>query len=165
MKNTSSNYHSGCRIEDTKAVSLGLPVVLVLLFLVSFKTAAEENEWCRFRGPNGTGLSDATTVPVQWTEKDYNWKVKLPGVGHSSPVLWGRRIYLTSGETETAERTVLCLDATDGHTIWQHDYASKPFHMNRDNSYATATPSADANGVVVNWSTPDDVVLLALDTE
>ena len=34
-----------------------------------------EGEWSRFRGSNGSGISDATTVPVRWTEKDYNWKV------------------------------------------------------------------------------------------
>ena len=50
---------------------------------------AASQEWTRFRGPNGSGISDATTVPVKWTEKDFNWTADLPGQGHSSPVVWG----------------------------------------------------------------------------
>ena len=137
----------------------------VLVLLVSAWACAEEGQWPRFRGPNGAGISDATTVPVKWTDKDYNWKVQLPGLGHSSPVVWGSRIFLTTGDPNTAKRTILCLDTASGRTLWQRDYPSKTFGQNSDNSYATATPAADANGVVVTWATPEEVVLLALDLD
>ena len=55
--------------------------------------SAPAQEWTRFRGPNGMGLSDATNLPGVWTEADYNWRVALPGQGHSSPVLWGDKIF------------------------------------------------------------------------
>ena len=139
--------------------TLWMPVFVLLLS----GAYAVEQGWTRFRGPDGTGISDATTIPVEWTDQDYNWKVKLPGVGHCSPVLWGNRIFLTCGDPDTARRTVLCLDTADGHTLWRRDYPSKTFKQHRANSYATATPAADADGVVVTWSTPEEVVLLALD--
>ena len=139
-----------------------LPIAVLIVLAAPGANAAEQ-PWPRFRGPNGTGISDATTVPVKWTEQDYNWKVKLPGLGHSSPVVWGKRIFLTSGDRTTATRMVLCLDPADGHTVWQRDYPSKTFHQNNDNSYASATPAADADGVVVTWTAPEEVVLLALD--
>ena len=63
----------------------------LLALLIS--TAAAQ-EWTRFRGPNGTGESEATTIPASWTDKDLNWKIELPGIGHSSPVLWGDKIFL-----------------------------------------------------------------------
>ncbi len=134
----------------------------VLLLLVSAMSAAER-EWTRFRGPNGAGRSDATTVPVKWTDQDYNWKVTLSGLGHGSPVLWGNRIFLTCGDPDTAGRTILCLDTADGHTIWRREYASHTYKQHRANCYATATPAVDADGVVVTWTTPQQVVLLALD--
>jgi outer membrane protein assembly factor BamB len=136
-----------------------------LLISVSLVAHAGDGNWPRFRGPNGTGLSDATTVPVQWTDKDYNWKVDLPGQGHSSPVVWDKHIYVTSGDRSTATRIVLCLDTATGKTHWQRDYPSKSFRQHRDNSYASASPAADAEGVVVTWSTPEQVVLLALKTD
>ena len=55
-------------------------LVVSVFLLVS---VAHGQEWPRFRGPNGQGISYDKTIPVKWTEKDYNWKVKLPGGGHS----------------------------------------------------------------------------------
>jgi outer membrane protein assembly factor BamB len=129
------------------------------------KPAAAEGEWTRFRGPNGSGISEAATVPAKWTERDYNWNVKLPGIGHSSPVVWGERIFVTSGEPKTAKRFILCLGTTDGRVLWQREYPSRTYEQHRDNCYATATPVVDAQGVVATWTTPEQVVLLALDLD
>ena len=137
-----------------------------LTFLLLATTVlAADNDWPRFRGPNGSGISDAATVPVTWTDKDYNWKITLPGTGHSSPVIVGNRLFVTCADAAAATRIVLCLDAATGKTIWQRAFPSKPFRQNKDNSYATATPAADERGVVVAWTTPDEVVLLALDND
>lgn len=57
-------------------------------------TTADETSGNRFRSPNGSGISNAKTVPVRWTEKDYNWKIVLPGPGHSSPVVKDDRLFL-----------------------------------------------------------------------
>jgi outer membrane protein assembly factor BamB len=127
--------------------------------------AEQQANWPRFRGADGTGVSDATTVPATWTHKDYNWTVALPGEGHSSPVVWGDRVYATCGDKATALRTVVCLAAGDGRELWRRDYRSKAFQQHGDNSYASATPACDGGGVVVTWSTPQEVVLLALDAE
>ena len=132
---------------------------------LAFGALAEEQEWSRFRGPNGDGISDAATMPVTWTDRDYNWKVALPGLGHASPVVWGDRIFLTCADAETARRTVLCLAASDGRTLWRRDYPSETYQQHRSNSYATATPAVDADGVIVTWTSPEEVVLLALDLD
>lgn len=145
----------------------GLPVEVPeeLLLEPEPTTTSAEDVWSRFRGPNGSGISGATTIPVRWTEKDYNWKVALPGDGSSSPVAWGERIFVTCGDRETAERIVLCLDAKDGHTLWQQKYPSKPHRQHRDNDYAAATPAVDAEGLVLTWTDSEHVVLLALDLD
>ena len=142
-----------------------LPAVSACVLCTTIGAEAGERYWPRFRGPNGAGISDAKTIPATWTDQDYNWKVTLPGFGHSSPVVWANRLFVTCGDARTATRTVLCLDAATGKTLWQRDYPSKPFRQHGDNSYMSASPAADADGVVVNWSTPDAVVLLALDNE
>jgi outer membrane protein assembly factor BamB len=133
-----------------------------VLALASASEAAER-EWTRFRGPNGSGVSEAARVPAKWTEQDYNWKVKLPGIGYSSPVVWGERIFVTCGEPETAKRLVLCLRTADGRVQWRREYPSRTYAQHGHNCYATATPAVDAEGVVVTWTTPEQVVLLALD--
>jgi len=138
-------------------------LTLAAALLLASVSAADEGEWSRFRGPNGTGISAATTVPVTWTDADYNWTVTLPGTGHSSPVLWGPRIYVTCGVTEDAGRIVLCLDAADGRTVWRREFPSETYHQHRDNCFATATPAADSRGLVLTWTTPKAILLVALD--
>jgi outer membrane protein assembly factor BamB len=124
---------------------------------------AGEDDWSRFRGPNGSGISNAKTVPVRWTEKDYNWKIELPAPGNSSPVIWENRVFVTCGDRATALRTLLCLDAATGRTLWRHKEPSETYKQHADNGYATATPVVDADGVVITWTTPKAVMLLALD--
>ncbi len=140
---------------------LRITALTALAFNASWAPAADD-AWPRFRGVNGTGISQATTVPVRWTDKDYNWIAKLPGVGHSSPVVWGQRVFVTCADPETARRSVLCLDTVSGRIVWRRDYALKTSPKHRDNSDATATPAVDAQGLAVTWSTADEVVLLAL---
>ena len=84
--------------------SMSRLITLAAILVLASTAGAAEGEWTRFRGPNGSGISEAVTVPAKWTERDYNWKVKLPGIGHSSPVVWGERIFVTSGDPEPAEK-------------------------------------------------------------
>ncbi len=143
----------------------GRALSVTVLVLFASATHAAEQDWGRFRGPNGDGAGHAVTVPTAWTDRDYNWTAELPGVGHGSPAISGRRIFVTCGDAETAERSVLCLDTADGHTVWRRDFRSHTYRQHRDNCYATATPAADAHGVVVTWSTPEEILLLALDRD
>ena len=99
----------------------------VFLVLVSFLASAPVTgqEWTRFHGPNGQGVSSLKSFPAKWGEKDFNWKIKLPGIGHSSPVIWGDKVFLISADPKSATRYVLCIDANTGKIIWQKDYSSE----------------------------------------
>jgi outer membrane protein assembly factor BamB len=123
---------------------------------------ASAQEWTRFHGPNGTGESEATSIPAQWTEADYNWKVALPGVGHSSPVLWGKKIFLLSADPKTAVRYVLCLSADDGKELWRREFPSTPHPLHVRSSFGSSTPAVDAERVYVAWSDPEHTTLMAL---
>jgi outer membrane protein assembly factor BamB len=126
---------------------------------------SQGQEWTRFRGPNGQGIGHATTIPVKWTQADYNWKVKLPGGGHSSPVLWADRIFVTSGDQKAGLGILLALRASDGQVAWQKNFSLAKYHVNALNSYATATPTVDADHAYVLWPTTKETVLVALDHE
>jgi outer membrane protein assembly factor BamB len=139
-------------------------VFLLLCFAgatVAVNVAQAEN-WERFRGPNGAGQSDAAGIPNEWTEADYLWKKSLPGVGHSSPVIWGDRVFVTSGDPDSGEQIVLAFDAKSGDQLWEKRFASDIYSMHRDNSYATSTPAADADQLYVLWLDGKRVTLAAL---
>lgn len=126
-------------------------------------TAASAQEWTRFRGPNGTGESETNTIPASWTDADLNWRIELPGVGHSSPVLWGNKVFLLSADPKAATRYVICINSKDGKVIWQKEYPGVPHHLHVNSSFASVTPACDADRVYVAWSDPDFTRLMALD--
>ncbi|MCI0685587.1 MAG: PQQ-like beta-propeller repeat protein [Gemmataceae bacterium] len=128
--------------------------------IVAFPAHASAQEWPRFRGPNGAGVSPSAAV---WTEADRLWKVKLPGKGHASPVLWGDRLFITSGDPKTEQRAVYCLDAKDGSTLWSRHVPVAKHGQHPDNSFASGTPAADEKRVYVPWASPKDYMVVAFD--
>lgn len=125
-------------------------------------SVSQGQEWTRFRGPNGQGISGAKTIPVKWTEKDYNWKIELPGGGHSSPVLWGEKLFVTSGDQQAGNSVIYALNVSDGKVLWQKEYSLKKYSPNKLNSFASATPTVDAEHVYVLWTSPEETILAAL---
>ena len=83
-----------------------LPAALLAAISLTFATThrAEAQEWTRFRGPNGSGQSEATTIPAVWNAQDELFKTKLPGTGNSSPVLWGDKVFLLSADPDSGTR-------------------------------------------------------------
>ena len=130
-----------------------------------FAASAAEPTWTRFRGPNGCGESEAIEIPIPWTAADYNWRVELPGIGYSSPVVWEDRLYLTSTIEEEGTLFVLCLRTTDGSLIWKQPVQAKKHPKYKANCDASATPVVDQDRVFVAWATPDEHVVLALDQQ
>ena len=115
------------------------------LWLLLLAGVVAADEWPRFRGPNGAGVSEEKSIPVTWTEKDFAWRVAVPGLGHSSPVIWGGRVFLTSAEKQTGRRMVLAHDLTTGKQLWRRDLdGGAKYKTHNANSFATSTPAVDA---------------------
>ncbi len=150
-----------------RGLAVASNTALRILFVWSawVASAAQAQEWTRFRGPDGQGISQAQTIPITWTEKDFRWKVGLPGGGHSSPVVWADHVYVTCESPESPGGILLALDTHTGRIRWQRQYALTPYHPHSDNSYAAATPVVDADGVCVLWQTAHETVVAALDPE
>ena len=140
-----------------RCVQIAFAVALGLIGWV-----AHAQEWTRFRGPNGTGLGLATNLPAQWTDADYRWKVKLPGAGHSSPVLWGDRLFVTGADAAADQFVLVCLNADTGQQVWQRDFPLPAYHIHANNTLATATPATDENHVYVSRVAGKDLLLTAL---
>src|SRR4030095_6838279 len=60
-------------------------------------SAGDETNWPQWRGPGGSGISIEKNLPDEWSQtKNVQWKTAIPGRGHSSPIIWGSKIFLTS---------------------------------------------------------------------
>lgn len=148
-------------------LSLSRSAFVLAISFILFCTvqATSAQEWTRFRGPNGTGESEAMSIPAKWTQADYNWKIELPGIGHSSPVIWGDKVFLLSADPKTATRYMVCVSAASGKILWTREYASAPHPLHVRSSFGSCTPTVDAERVYVAWSDPEHTRLLALTHE
>lgn len=142
-------------------------VPLAVGFFTMFAPSAflrGEANWPQFRGPNAAGIISAPEIPTQWTADNYLWRIELPGLGHSSPVYWEGRLYVTSETKGEKSRQVLCLEAQDGKQVWSHREAYREaVGHHKLNSFAASTPAVDEHGIYVSWISGDDFLLLALD--
>jgi outer membrane protein assembly factor BamB len=119
-------------------------------------------EWSRFRGSDGLGISAAKTVPTKISAGDINWSAKLPGTGHSSPVAWGDRMFLTTSHDREGGLTVLCVNSKSGKTIWKKSFGLNPFRKHKYNSFASTTPALDGERLYVGWNDSEKYTLLCL---
>lgn len=136
-----------------------------LSFLAAALLASEAGaqEWTRFRGPNGTGISPSKGVPVKWTQGDFLWRVPLPGDGDGHPVLWGDKLFVTSAVNQGRERLVLCLRKEDGKRLWERKIPMATHGLGKSRCWALTTPAVDAERLVACFADPQQYRVIALD--
>jgi outer membrane protein assembly factor BamB len=125
-----------------------------LLLAVTASNAAAEN-WPQYRGPGGQGVSAEKGLPVKWgAGGGVRWKTRLPGPGHSSPIVWGDRLFLTAyapaGEAGRGRLLVLCIDRLTGKILWEREVrVGRVERVGGANAPATPTPVTDGRRVYV----------------
>ena len=158
----------------------GLLLLLILTCLGGFGNA--QTNWPQWRGTGGSGISTETGVPLEWSEsKNIAWKTAIPGRGHSSPIVWGDRIFLTTsiegpivpgaeavrhyrrgeeylhpdsvGANHSYTMKLFCLDLKSGRVRWEKTVYEGTVHDNRHkkNTYASATPATDGRFVYLSF--------------
>ncbi len=162
-------------------------LLLVLAFSPGAPADPSPANWPQFRGPLAAGSSMEKALPLRWDrEENAVWKAPVPGSGWSSPVVWGRRIFLTSvvaeGKGEEPRKglylggerprppeavhrwIVLCVDLETGRILWEREThkgaPESPRHLK--NTYASETPVTDGERVYAYFG---NVGLFAYDME
>lgn len=130
-------------------------------------TSALAGEWPAWRGPRGDGVSEETNVPVRWSgSENVAWKTAIPGWGHSSPIIWGDRVFVTTYVEQGGRRVLLCLDRLTGKLLWEKTVlTAKPEKKNNLNSYASGTPATDGKRVWVTFLQAPDIVVVCHDMD
>lgn len=113
-------------------------------------------DWPAFRGPSGQGYSAERGLPISWSEsKNIAWKTAIPGLGWSSPVIQGDKIWLTTALDEGRSLRALCLDRGSGRLLQNIEVFHKdnPLRIHTKNSHASPTPILEGDRVYVHFGT------------
>ena len=126
--------------------SLGVLAVVVF----SFAVVHAEN-WPQWRGPNLNGISNEKNLPVKWTaEENVAWKVAMPGLSGSTPIIWRDRIFLNVAEGDNLE--LWCVDKTKGEVLWKKPLGAGNVKMRKHNM-SSPSPVTDGRAVYVMTGT------------
>lgn len=131
--------------------------------IVAFALSTLAADWPRFRGADGNGTSDAKGLPTKWGPKEgIAWKTELPGPGTSSPIVVGKKVFLTcySGFNEPGKRGdmdalklhLVCLDLKTGKILFDKKITPnlpEQARIRDDHGYASSTPASDGERVYV----------------
>jgi outer membrane protein assembly factor BamB len=130
-------------------------------------TGSLSADWMQFRGPGGNGRSEEKNLPATWSEQEnLAWKLELPGLGTSSPIVVGNRVFVTCysgyaasadapGEMNNLQRHVVCVDRNSGKILWKADVKPElPESLyeggnNARHGYASSTPVSDGRNLFV----------------
>ena len=105
------------------------------------------DNWPAWRGPRNDGTSTESAFPLKWSAtQNIAWKTEIPGAGHSSPIVWNDRVFITTcvEQGQIGERRLICLDRASGRILWQKLVLTASLERKHKlNSFASSTPATD----------------------
>ena len=125
-------------------------LVLTLLLAFSASVITRADNWPAWRGPEGTGVCAEKNLPLRWSTNDnVRWRVPLPDRGNSTPIVWGKFVFVTQAIEKDGRRELMCFDRRDGKLLWARgtNYEGKePTH--ETNPSGSGSPVTDGERVV-----------------
>ena len=146
-----------------------LPICFVSMVILAAAslTSQAQDDWPRWRGPTGNGIAaEGQTPPTTWGDfKNIVWKSKVPGRGHSSPIIVNDKIFLTTADQSKETQSVLCYDRGNGEKLWetQVNQGGFPKRIHPKNTHASPSVATDGKLVFAVFNHHDKVEVIALD--
>ena len=146
-----------------------IAALLILAGLLIFpRTSSADQDWPHWRGPNGNGIAVSSNPPLKWDESsNIIWKSSIPGRGHSSPAVVGKRIFLTTADEKKKEQFALCYSRENGKLLWNRKLYEggwdSPSMAGR--SWANSSPACDGERGYLVFSHKGKLIVSALDLE
>ncbi len=126
---------------------------VAILTLIFLPTITHAEDWPAWRGPRLDGSSLEKNLPLKWSDtENVAWKTPVAGIGHSSPIVHGDRVFLTTCLIKDQKRMLLCLDRANGKVLWEREVAFSPLEpRHKLNSHSSSTPATDGKLVYVSF--------------
>jgi len=123
------------------------------IFFISIPALPQGSNWTQFRGSSGTGQAESENIPVKWDESAIKWKREIHDKGHSSPVVFGSQIWITTARDDGKELYAICIDFKTGKLVYDIKVFTPEESEEKHelNTYATPTPCIEKGYVYVNY--------------
>lgn len=116
----------------------------ICCLVLCFTGISRADNWPHWRGPDNNGISKEKGLPVSWSAtKNILWQLPLPGMGSSTPIIWGDRIFITAAENMNL--VMMCV-STDGKLLWKRKIATAARSSIRKDETSEAAASASTDG-------------------
>jgi outer membrane protein assembly factor BamB len=127
--------------------------LLAAMLFISWPVNSQAQNWTHFRGSSSSGLAETENIPIKWDDSSVKWKKEIHDRGHSSPVVFGDQIWVTTAKADGKELYSVCVDFKTGEIIFDikvftPDEAEEKHQLN---TYATPTPCIEKGFVYVNY--------------
>lgn len=140
-------------------------LIISLIIILIMPVKAQEKNWTHFRGSSMNGIASVQNIPSVWDSTAVKWKTSIHGQGHSSPVIYGNQVWLTTATPDGKELFALCIDFNTGKII--HDIKvftpEKVEGKHSINTYATPTPCIEKGFVYVHFGSSGTACLRTSD--
>jgi outer membrane protein assembly factor BamB len=140
-------------------------IITTVAAMTALGLVAEDLNWPQFRGPRGDGISTSKDLPLHWGGQDSSgaikWKTPIHGRAWSSPVIWGKQVWLTTATEDGRQLFVICVDRETGKVAKDQklfDIANPQF-AHKFNTYASPTPAVEKDRVYVTFGSPGTACL------
>ncbi|MBD3674354.1 MAG: PQQ-binding-like beta-propeller repeat protein [Planctomycetaceae bacterium] len=144
-----------------------LIVTLIAVFTLPLHVSA--GDWPWWRGPNFNGIAaEGEQPPTEWNDsKNMVWKAAVPGRGHSSPIVVGDKVILTTADEKAQVQSVLAYSRNTGEPLWKTDIHKGGFlaEIHKKNTHASPTAACDGEHIFVVFANSNAVSLTALDLD
>jgi outer membrane protein assembly factor BamB len=170
-------YRKESTVSHNRLQSSLICCCIILLAASHLPAAEASSSWPSFRGPDATGIGDGLEPPTRWsgeTGENILWRTPIPGLAHSSPVVWGDKVFVTSADSSIAEPylrvgrfgespdhpedvvhnyRVYCIDRMSGKIIWERTAHSGIPQLKRHikSSHASSSPATDGKHVIAHF--------------
>jgi outer membrane protein assembly factor BamB len=137
-----------------------------IALLLTLSLPALALDWPQWRGPYHNNHADPSVKPLtEWSQsKNVLWKTPIPGRGHSTPIIVGEKIYLTTAELDRQTQSLLCLDRGSGKINWRTmiHQGKLPPKIHGENSRASCTPQWDGSHILVTFQNDEQIKVTAV---
>jgi outer membrane protein assembly factor BamB len=153
---------AGCALLCCPANMSRFLVVLMFSLWCSVQPLIAGDTWPQFRGPTGDGHADAAHLPLTWSEQQHvKWKTAIHDRAWSSPVIWGKQLWLTTASEDGTRLYALCVNRETGAV--ERDLklfeVEKPQFAHKFNTYASPTPVIEEGRIYVTFGSPGTACL------